>query len=323
VCCLLASPLASGLFHRAIPMSGGCDTNGSLEDGYEQGMSLAKEMGCEGPDVVACLRAKPAEDFVPEGGILTFLKDIGDVTGSFPHVDGYVQEGQPIECIREGNYNQVPVMVGHTRDEIRLFTMVIPGLSLLPRFAINKAMRYVFKDKTDRIMELYSYSDYKHPAALLLAVANDAFISRGYDLAEVLAERGNPVYLYRFDWDEIRFPDKMGSFHGLDIPFVFGNQDPESRISRILRKRRDYEQGPMYWQIMYYYTNFAMTGDPNGQGLKSPGPEGLGELPEWPGYSIEQKQRIYLDTLIKAEPLDEEDIERYEFFSSQKMQDLL
>ncbi len=318
VCCLLASPLARGFFHQAIPMSGGCDVSGDREEKYQQARTLAGEMGCEGADVLGCLRSKPAEDFVPKGGILSFISDMGGAMGYFPHGDGYVLKGKPIDAIREGNYNKVPVMVGHTRDEVRLFTMVIPGMSLLPRFLINKAIKAVFKDKADEIMELYSYSDYKHPSRLLLAIMNDAFISQGYSAAEALAANGTPVYLYRFDWDEIRFQDKMGAFHGLDIPFVFGNQNPESRISTVVRKKKDYEQGPMYWQIMYYYTIFAKTGDPNG-----PGPDEASILPAWPQYSIEKKERIYFDNDILVAPLTEKDIQRYEFFASEGMGGLL
>jgi para-nitrobenzyl esterase len=194
-------------------------------------------------------------------------------------------------------------MVGHTRDEIRLYTLVFPGLSLVPRFLVNKLMRRVLGAQTDEIMALYSYSDYRHPAQLLIAVADDGFISRGYFAAEELS-RCAPVYLYRFDWNKTRLPDKMGAFHGLDIPFVYGALDLDSRIARILASRKVYEEArPLSEQLMSYYTNFARTGDPNGP-----------DLPAWPAYTTENKMRLYFDLPVTAAPLTAAEIERYQAF---------
>ncbi len=303
VCALLASQPAAGLFHRAIPMSGSCSVSGTLESGYKQYQQIARDLGCEGGDVLDCLRQKPAEAFVPEGGIFSAIRNIRSIMSHSPIIDGYVLTDQPIDCIREGNYNQVPVMVGCTRDEIRYFTLILPGMSLLPRFAVNKLINWMFDEKTDEIMEMYSYSDYKHPAQLFLAVASDAFGAQSYIAAEALSER-TPVYLYRFDWDETRFPDKAGAFHALDVPFVFGKEHPDARISRWLNKKHDYSRAAMGGQIMDYYTNFAKTGDPNGPGIL-----------DWPAFCIEKKERIYFDNPITVAPVDGKDLERYKFFS--------
>jgi para-nitrobenzyl esterase len=311
VCALLASPQAAGLFHRAIPMSGSCAIAGSLEKKYEDYQQFARDLGCEGEDVLDCLRQKPAEAFVPQGGLLSAIRNIDEIMSHLPLIDGYVLTDQPIDCIREGNYNQVPVMIGGTRDEIKFFTMILPGMSLVPRFAVNKLINWMFDEKTDELMEMYSYSDYKHPAQLFLAVANDAFGAQSYVAAEALSER-TPVYLYRFDWDETRFPDKAGAFHALDVPFVFGKEHPDARIARWLNKKHDYSRAALGGQIMDYYTNFAKTGDPNGAGL-----------PDWPAYTTEKRDRIYFDNPITAAPLTEKELERYRFFSEYGLGDLL
>jgi len=61
VCNMLVSPLARGLFHRAILQSGGCDSTRTVDEGYADGRSFTEYVGCSGPDVATCLRDLPAD----------------------------------------------------------------------------------------------------------------------------------------------------------------------------------------------------------------------------------------------------------------------
>jgi para-nitrobenzyl esterase len=203
-------------------------------------------------------------------------------------------------------------MVGHTRDEIKLFTMLFPGMSLWPRFVVNKLLRFLLGPLTDQVLALYSYSDYKHPVQLLLTVSNDAFISRGFLTAEALAGQ-SPVYYYRFDWDDTRFAGKMGAFHGLDEPLVFGALEMDSRLAKLLANPKAIRSGrPLSEQMMSYYTNFAKTGDPNGPGL-----------PAWPAYTVEKRERLYFDNPITLAPLTDQELARYRFFAQYTLEDML
>ena len=83
-------------------------------------------------------------------------------------------------------------------------------------------------------------------------------------MASLHATTGHRAYLYQFDREVPGHGQKgLGSFHGLEIPYVFGTlRDPswnwlpfepvDSRLSEIMQS---------------YWTNFAKTGNPNASDL--------------------------------------------------------
>jgi len=220
--------------------------------------------------------------------------------GFSPKVDGHVITCQPIECLKQGAYNQVPVMLGYTRDEMQFFVIGAPYLKYVPKFMVKGLIRKMFGAAGDQALAFYSDSDYRRGVDLMAAVITDTFSSAGYENADALSKT-TPVYLYRFDWDRTKY----GAFHGLDISFVFGNHNPTSKIAKVVEAQVDEAATALAGQMMSYYTNFARTGDPNGAG------------PAWPKYTVEKKERIYFNTPIKVGPISEQDRKRYEFFNEQ------
>ena len=97
-----------------------------------------------------------------------------------------------------------------------------------------------------------------------------------------MSSSGSDVYLYEFT--RAPLPLLMGAFHGVEIPYVFGNAGLFSGLGEI--EQADYELSDA---IMSYWTRFAATGDPNG-----------GNAPVWPRYSRASDQHLILDAPISS-----------------------
>jgi para-nitrobenzyl esterase len=113
---LMASPLAKGLFQRAIVQSGLHTFTQSSVDAEKQGESLAARLGVSGaPDVLKALRAKSAEEIVAEGGkSLGKLWNEGGTKDFRPAavVDGWFLPDSPEKIFRDGNQQNVPLIIG-------------------------------------------------------------------------------------------------------------------------------------------------------------------------------------------------------------------
>ena len=115
VCYLMASPLARGLFHKAIGQSGGCFKGErpylSAADGnqsaHDVGLAAAAELGVagDGPEAAAALRA-----LAPEDVLVATL-------GSGAIIDGWVIPTAPRAIFAAGEHNNVPVIVGAMANE--------------------------------------------------------------------------------------------------------------------------------------------------------------------------------------------------------------
>jgi len=315
VCSLLASPLASGLFSKAIIESGGCDAVTSMEKGYEIGDEFAKAAGCEGPEALACLRSQTFKELrskfshqekkekkLEKKAGSSKLVDIGEIMPKWiPRVDGWVLKQKPIDALRAGRFNRTPLLVGVTRDEVKLFTLTIPGIRLVPKCILHQQLELNLGEEiTEGIERLYPYDQYRRPADAVIDALGDMGLGcRCFEAAEA-ASAYQPVYYYRFDYDQHLLPHMAGAMHGIEIPFVLDNFKQPPAIfffpGCFAKKAR-----PLKNEVMIYWTNFAKTGDPNEE-----------QLTQWPKYDTRERNKMILDQPLRQMTTD--NVEKCQFW---------
>ncbi len=305
VVALLASPLARGLFHRAIVQSGGTRSvslaeASNLADDAEPGQATsaseialrllvkegraadraaARAMPAEmaPADLAAWLRAKtPAEILSAyETGALAMYRA--------PNLlrDGTVLPADEIPArLARGEFARVPVIFGTNRDESKLFQFMDPKqvrrwLWIFPR--ARDLERYQLSAEYNS--KIWKVNGADEPAALMRAAGH------------------KPVYVYRWDWDSwpksifADLPVLLGAAHGLEIGFVFGHFS-SGRMTRFLYDDANADaRAELSHAMMSYWANFAYTGDP-GRGRD-------GKLPLWGAWddsSAEAPKFLVLDT---------------------------
>ena len=294
VLALMLSDAASGLFDRAIAQSGSTDffTRAAAENprdaeppGHPHGsaeivVTLLAEAGLV-PDREAArdyAEALPARDLAEllrgRSGreILNAYRDAENPARldlPRPIRDGVLlPRRDPIEELRSGRFNHVPLILGSNRDEMKLFFS--QDEEHVRRYF---GLLYRIRDRADYERRARYHSDLWAVRAVSQPAA--AIRDSGWD----------EVFAYRFDWDELPsllgqdMAVLLGAAHGFELPFLFGTFDlGDPLLSRMLfaeatRTSRERLSGVM----MAYWAEFARTG--------RPGRGGRDDLPRWRRWS--------------------------------------
>jgi len=271
---LCASPLAKGLFHGAISQSGGSfgptrpttypgENMKTLAQAEADGIEYARQHGVSS---IAELRKLDAEQLIPKGWTMP---------GGWPIVDGVVIPDDQYKLYQQGNYNDVPVLIGYNSDE---------GASFMwekdPE-AVKSSVQHRYGKFTDDLLQAYPVAENSVPKTARDLMRDAAFGWQTWSWARLQAETGkSKVYYYYFD-QHPDYPEDSpmygyGSPHGQDVAYVFQHLD-----------RSNPQTSPSDIEISKamgdYWTNFAKYGNPNGEGV-----------PEWPAFTNENPQVMHL-----------------------------
>ena len=180
-----------------------------------------------------------------------------------PTIDGQLLTTNIDACLSPMQSGNVALMIGTNKDEATMFTR--KGLEMVPTNSKDLDRDFLYVLKPDEKLRITSsYKKYPSKRAVLDLVTDGVFRIPAIRMAECQSKH-SPVYMYRFEWSSflLNLAGKR-SFHGLELPFVFGNTEIEaSKLLRViatkkLRKRLSSE-------MQQAWINFARYGNPNGE----------------------------------------------------------
>jgi para-nitrobenzyl esterase len=269
VTALMNQPLARGLFHGAINMSGGGRDGGplgtirlmrqdqpGLPSAETVGLGFARKIGVTGTDAAALktLRALPAEKIIDGFNLASlFTGAVDGPTG--PVVDNVTIFDTNQNVIARNNHNKVPVMIGATSADIGFF----PAKTKDDVFT-------VFGEKADEARRHFDPDGTLPLPALTFKVGGvRMMIEPARYIASQYTAAGQDVWHYRFGYvaESIRAPG-MGAMHASDIPFFFNT------VAAKYGKTLTPADAKAAVQISDYVVNFVKRGNPNGA-----------DLPQW------------------------------------------
>jgi carboxylesterase type B len=245
---LTATPLARGLFHRAVAQSGSSITGlglmgaRKLADAEKDGLRLAESKGAKS---LTELRALSAEKVFTPG------MRFGAV------VDGYFLPETVGEIFAAGKQNDVPTLTGTNADDIGMAA----GANLTAE-GWEKQARTRYGDLAGEFLRLYPATTNDQAARMMKESGRDQSRVSMYLWALERAKTAK-TKAYTYYWNHVMpGPDsaQYGAFHTSEVPYalhtLYMSDRPFTDADRQVEE-----------QMSSYWANFAASGDPNGKGL--------------------------------------------------------
>jgi para-nitrobenzyl esterase len=259
---LMVSPLARGLFHRAIAQSLGSTSAGPKPrlrvPSY--GFVAAEAQGLSAVQDIATLRTLTADE------ILVRLPNRSETAGLLyvPLVDGYVVPDDPAVLMGTNSQSKVPLLIGHNADEGLFYARDLPRT--LENYRAFVRARFP-PDLVDAVLAQYPTANDDDVLRVAPLLDGESRLVAPTVLTARAASRISDVYMYRFS--RVAPSSRAawgGAAHTSEVPYVFDNtsgdvsqfEDLDRTVSRAMADA---------------WVRFATTGNPNG-----------GELPSWPPY---------------------------------------
>jgi para-nitrobenzyl esterase len=273
---LAASPLAKGLFQRAIAQSGGsfAPATGAgamvsnLAGAEAEGQRALAELGAT---TIAAARMLPADQ------IIKMKARFG------PTLDGSVLPNDPYDLYEAHGQNDTPVLLGYNSNEGAM------GSHPTTPAEFEAQIRGTYGTSAEAILAVYPHaSDAAAQRSSRDVFRDSAFGWNAWIWARLQSKHGKgKVYSYYFDQVAPRdsmFYSPDGAVHTGEVPYVFGTLDAPTAYTDQDRALSDAMQS--------YWVNFARTGNPNGPGL-----------PDWPAFTADSLQLMTLRGTAALAPM--------------------
>jgi para-nitrobenzyl esterase len=266
----MGNPRSAGLFHKAIIESG---VPGEFCTMEEATIAAQKLLNAAGMSTAEQLQKLTMEQMMR-------LEDkTGEGSGCFVY-DNVVFNKIPLDVIAAREAPSVPLIIGSNLDEIRYWT-AMDALPVVQKTnqELEKQLRPLVGAGTPQLLETYM-KDYPTYYDAMVTLAGDiSFRIPSIRLAEVNSKR-QPTFMYLLMYrSKTRGQTGLeyGSAHSMELPFVFGVEYPDVLVVTGPKK----EWGNLMEEMTSAWTNFARTGNPNGQ-----------DVPSWPRYDEEKRSTM-------------------------------
>ncbi|HEY0780665.1 MAG TPA: carboxylesterase family protein [Gemmatirosa sp.] len=301
----MASPLAQGLFARAIGESGAffsrTISTPARTETEQRGAEFARSVGAPS---LAALRALSATELLEASGRPGAAR-FG------PNVDGYFFSQVPAEIFAAGRQAHVPLLAGWNSEEMSARALLPDGATPATTEAL---LTRVFKDRAADAAKVFPAGTTEEAVQSATDLASDQFI--GYSTWKWLDVQartgGQPVYRYFYAHPRPPLvpamgdarpglaggiergtgaapqPPARGAVHSAEIEYALGNLP----LNHVFAWTPD--DHTVSATMQRYFANFITTGDPNGGGL-----------PHWPVGAVSpdgQAMRMRIDVESRAEP---------------------
>jgi para-nitrobenzyl esterase len=280
---LLTTPLAAGLFQRACIQSAMPVVN-TYSDSKTKGINYVADFTTTGNDVqkIAYMRSLPSDSLVKNensplsGGAVQLAWQ--------PVIDNLVFSNYPLQTIQSGVYNKVPLIIGSNADEMSLSApqTVLPAMVT----ALINASVPAANQATATTLYPPGSNTTQAKQSYIGLLTDSQFTATTRRTAQCVSQnQTEPVWRYFFSHKHtLAALANLGSYHGMELFYVFNNWENATAGSGILFKPAD---DSVQVNMLNYWVNFAKTGNPNGT-----------DLVAWPQYNASTD--CYLE--IKATP---------------------
>ncbi|XP_078603447.1 fatty acyl-CoA hydrolase precursor, medium chain-like [Branchiostoma floridae x Branchiostoma japonicum] len=304
---LVMSPMATGLFHRAISQSGVAGLTTTRRGDVTRTENLAARVNCSTDsydDMMRCLRSKPAQD-------LLFLEIIPIVGGRFLPDDLW-------DLMYKSQVNKVDYLLGTNNDEYGMLLSVLPHFSEdgLNRTVLETILPAQLQFDADQfpggnvsLIVQPAIDQYLDPDMDDPIYTRDRFIQMMTDcrytaltvlMAKAVAAHDTRVYQYEFQHRTSLFsmrPSYTKAAHGDELFYMFGIPLLRDDTGNSWKYSFTQEERDLSLDMMAYWVNFATNGDPS----DFTGAARMRDLVTWTRYMTSSQSYLKLDVTSSAD----------------------